>query len=68
MFLQTLTTYHRCYLRLFWQFSKDDHIKVLELDTVCFGIKSSRYLASKTLRQLAFNERDKYPRESVVVA
>ena len=61
--------------RLFITMSNDRYLFAVALNASkkinrtlnCNCIKSSPFLASKTLRQLAFNERDKYPRASVVV-
>ncbi|XP_031351735.1 uncharacterized protein LOC116177021 [Photinus pyralis] len=62
MYLQIqLTPEHRDYQRLIWRFNPNDPIKQYRLNTVTFGVTSSPYLAIRTLKELAKQERSKYP-------
>lgn len=50
----------RKYLRVFW-YDKNSKIVPFESQTVTFGVSSSAHLATRTLEQLAIDERDEFP-------
>lgn len=57
----------RKFQHILWRFSRDQPIKVYELNTVTYGVASSPYLAIRVLKQLADDEADKYPLGSKVL-
>ena len=62
MYLQILMSEpHRRFQRLLWRFSADEPIKLYECNTVAFGVRSSPFLALRTVKQLAHDEKDKFP-------
>lgn len=62
-----LSTDHRRYQRLLWRFSPNESIDTYELNTVSFGVKTSPFLALRTVHQLAEDERSSLPLASAVV-
>ncbi|XP_044740017.1 uncharacterized protein LOC123301344 [Chrysoperla carnea] len=48
-------------------FSAEEPIQICQLTTVAFGVKSSPYLALRTLRQLANDEAKKFPLASEII-
>lgn len=48
--------------RIFWRESQDEPIKTFELLTVTYGTSSASFLAIRTLRKLAEDSADRYPR------
>lgn len=62
MFLRILTDQNDTkYLRLLYRFDKNDPITVFEMSRVAFGLCCSTYLAIRTVRQLAADERQRFP-------
>ncbi|XP_055715021.1 uncharacterized protein LOC129809234 [Phlebotomus papatasi] len=62
MYLQVhLVPEHRNYQRFIWREHPSDDIKHYRFRTVCFGIASSPYLATRTLNQLADDEGQSFP-------
>ena len=51
----------RKYQRILYRFSPDEEIKIYEFTRVTFGLRSSPFLALRTVRQLANDERDNFP-------
>lgn len=49
------------YLRLLYRFDCNDPITVFEMSRVAFGLCCSTYLAIRTVRQLALDERERFP-------
>ncbi|XP_055622077.1 uncharacterized protein LOC129765689 [Toxorhynchites rutilus septentrionalis] len=47
--------------RIFWRFSQETPIEVYELLTVTYGLAPSSYLATRTLQQLADDEKESFP-------
>lgn len=58
---------HQRFQRILWRFSPNDPLDVYELSTVAFGVKSSPFLALRTLRQLAHDEAENHSQASVVL-
>ncbi|XP_074033910.1 uncharacterized protein [Leptinotarsa decemlineata] len=52
---------HWRYQRLLWRFSPDRPIDTYEIKVVAFGIKSSPFLALRTIKQLIEDEGEKFP-------
>uniref|UniRef100_A0A8D8MGU8 CCHC-type domain-containing protein n=1 Tax=Cacopsylla melanoneura TaxID=428564 RepID=A0A8D8MGU8_9HEMI len=59
---------HRKYLKFLWRSSPEEPIGTYQMNRVCFGVRSSPYLSLRTLRQLAFDERDNFPIASARVS
>ncbi|XP_052750978.1 uncharacterized protein LOC128200720 [Galleria mellonella] len=51
----------RPYQLIFWRESPDMPLQLYQLNTVTYGMKSSPYLAIRTLRQLAEDEESQFP-------
>ncbi|KAI5640192.1 pao retrotransposon peptidase domain-containing protein [Phthorimaea operculella] len=67
MYLQIeVPTEHRKYLRILFRFSNSDVIRTYQFNRVPFGLKSSPYLAMRTVRQLAQDMRPTYPDAATV--
>ena len=47
--------------RIFWQSSPQDHLREFELNTLTYGTAPAAFLATRTVNQLAIDERDSYP-------
>lgn len=58
---------HRHYQKILWRFSPSEMVRCYELTTLAFGVKSSPFLALRTVHQLATDEEKQYPRASEVV-
>ncbi|GBN28946.1 hypothetical protein AVEN_262210-1 [Araneus ventricosus] len=54
-------------LRILWKDSHNGPIKTYELATVTYGTASAPFLAMRTLKQLAIDERKRYPAEAAVL-
>uniref|UniRef100_V5GTD1 Peptidase aspartic putative domain-containing protein n=1 Tax=Anoplophora glabripennis TaxID=217634 RepID=V5GTD1_ANOGL len=52
---------------ILWRFSPDDPTEMYQLNTVTFGVKSSPFLAIRTVRQLAEDENSSLPLASETV-
>ncbi|XP_065094195.1 uncharacterized protein LOC135714754, partial [Ochlerotatus camptorhynchus] len=62
MFRQILTWLKdRPLQSILFRFSPDEEVAVYELNTVTYGTKSAPFLATRTLRQLAADEEDRFP-------
>nr|XP_015909769.1 uncharacterized protein LOC107441131 [Parasteatoda tepidariorum] len=53
--------------KILWKENKDSPVKTYALKTVSYGTAPASYLATKTLQQLAIDEKDKFPLASEVV-
>ncbi|GFW80472.1 uncharacterized protein TNCV_2415741 [Trichonephila clavipes] len=51
----------RCLQQILWKDNKHDRVKTYELQTVTYGMTSAPYLAQRTLRQLSYDEENKFP-------
>ncbi|KAK9501316.1 hypothetical protein O3M35_012053 [Rhynocoris fuscipes] len=58
---------HSLFQRILWRFSPEEPIEVYELTTVAFGVKSSPFLAIRTLHELVHWEGHKYPLASKAI-
>ncbi|KAL0812118.1 hypothetical protein ABMA28_009496 [Loxostege sticticalis] len=58
---------HRKYQRILYRFSETDPLEVFEFTRVTFGLRSSPFLALRTLRQLANDERHNWPNAASVL-
>lgn len=54
----------RKYQRIYWRKSLDDPLDTYELNTVTYGLSSSSFLSARCLKQLAIENKDKYPEAS----
>ncbi|GFT63440.1 integrase catalytic domain-containing protein [Trichonephila clavipes] len=54
-------------LRIVWKDKIDSPVKIFRLTTVTYGTKSAPYLATKSLKQLAIDDDDKYPLAAEVI-
>lgn len=52
---------HRKYLRILFRFASNDILRTYQFNRVPFGLKSSPYLAMRTVRQLANDMRPHFP-------
>ncbi|GFT02699.1 uncharacterized protein TNCV_829651 [Trichonephila clavipes] len=50
-----------CLQQILWKDNKHDRVKTYELQTVTYGMTSAPYLAQRTLRQLSYDEENKFP-------
>lgn len=55
------------YHRIVWRASVNSPLRDYRLKTVTFGIKSAPYLATRTLKQLADDEKEKYATAAIVL-
>ncbi|GBM08871.1 hypothetical protein AVEN_57423-1 [Araneus ventricosus] len=51
----------RKYLKILWKERPEENIKVFALETVTYGTTSAPFLATRTLLQLAKDERENFP-------
>ncbi|XP_061719995.1 uncharacterized protein LOC133527119 [Cydia pomonella] len=51
----------RPYQRILYRFSPEETIRVFQYNRVAFGLRSSPFLALRTVKQLVADEGDKYP-------
>lgn len=58
---------HRQYQRILWRFSPEERLQEFTLNTVTYGVKSSPYLALRTLQELASQECDNFPNASRIL-
>ena len=62
MYLRILVTpEHRKFQKIVWRFNETDSLQFYHLNVVTFGIKSSPYLAIRTVKQLAMDEKLNFP-------
>ncbi|GFV03937.1 integrase catalytic domain-containing protein [Trichonephila clavipes] len=54
-------------LRIVWKDKIDSLVKIFRLTTVTYGTKSAPYLATRSLKQLAIDDGDKYPLAAEVI-
>ncbi|KAL0883918.1 hypothetical protein ABMA27_015986 [Loxostege sticticalis] len=52
----------RRFQRILYRFSPDEPLKVYQFNRVCFGLKSSPFHALRTVKQLAADEGDSFPK------
>ena len=57
----------RRYQRLLWRQREEDAVSDYELNTVTYGLACAPYLAIRTLRQLAQDERSRFPRAASIL-
>ncbi|GFX67808.1 uncharacterized protein TNCV_1565091 [Trichonephila clavipes] len=57
----------RCLQQILWKDSKHDRVKTYELQTGTYGMTSAPYLAQRTLRQLSYDEENKFPVAALVL-
>ncbi|CAK1584058.1 unnamed protein product [Parnassius mnemosyne] len=57
----------RCYQHILYRHSPNDAIDVYELKTVTYGLSCSPFLAIRTLLQLAYDEKERFPLAAKVV-
>ncbi|XP_076684122.1 uncharacterized protein LOC143377087 [Andrena cerasifolii] len=57
----------RRFQRLLWRQREEDVVSDYELNTVTYGLACAPYLAIRTLRQLAQDERSKFPRAATIL-
>lgn len=58
---------YRKFQRILWRFGPEEPLKIYELTTVVFGLKSSPFAALRTIKQLASDEAERFPFASKVV-
>lgn len=58
----------RKYLRILFHFGEKDALRTFEFNRLPFGMKSSPYLAIRTIRQLPADEAPDYPEAASIVA
>ena len=51
----------KVYQKIIWRETFNESLKIYELNRVTFGTASATYLATRTLHQLADDERDSHP-------
>uniref|UniRef100_A0A8D9BZC5 Reverse transcriptase domain-containing protein n=1 Tax=Cacopsylla melanoneura TaxID=428564 RepID=A0A8D9BZC5_9HEMI len=67
MFLQILVNENDCkFQKLLWRFDLSQPLTTYEMKVVIFGMKSSPFLAQRTVRQLVDNEIKNYPGASKI--
>lgn len=59
--------HHRSFQRFLYRFSPEAPLDTYHFNRVCFGLRSSPFLALRTLRQLASDERERFPRAAAVL-
>lgn len=59
--------HHRSFQRFLYRFSPEVPLEMYHFNRVCFGIRSSPFLALRTLRQLASDERERFPHAAAVL-
>lgn len=57
----------RCYQHILWRERASDEIKTFELMTNTYGLRSSGYVAMRSLKQLATDEGTRYPRAADIL-
>lgn len=57
----------RCYQHIIWRESPSEPIKTYELVTNTYGLRSAPFIAVRSLHQLAYDERERYPRAADVI-
>lgn len=58
---------HACLQNILWRDSPDEPIQCIRLDTVTYGLKSSNYLATRCLKELASQYKHTYPLASFIL-
>ncbi|GFU80887.1 uncharacterized protein TNCV_5048831 [Trichonephila clavipes] len=54
-------------LNALWKDNKHDRVKTYELQTVTYGMTSAPYLEQRTLKQLSYDEENKFPAAAPVL-
>ncbi|XP_059062673.1 uncharacterized protein LOC131855416 [Achroia grisella] len=57
----------RRFQRILYRFSPDEPLQVYQFNRVCFGLKSSPFLALRTIKQLATDEGESFPKAKEAV-
>ena len=52
---------HRIFHLILWRYHQNDTLGIRKLNTVTYGVRPSSFLATRTLKQLAIDEQEKYP-------
>ncbi|XP_065093422.1 uncharacterized protein LOC135714080 [Ochlerotatus camptorhynchus] len=55
------------YLRMFWRSNPSKQLKVFELTTVTYGTASAPFQATRALKQLAMDEKERFPMAAEIV-
>ncbi|XP_065094004.1 uncharacterized protein LOC135714552 [Ochlerotatus camptorhynchus] len=55
------------YLRMFWRSNPSQQLKVFELTTVTYGTASAPFQATRALKQLAMDEKERFPMAAEIV-
>lgn len=62
MYLQILLSEgDRKYQKILYRFNKNEPLRIFQFNSVAFGLRSSPFLAMRTVRQLAYEERERFP-------
>ncbi|GFW05669.1 integrase catalytic domain-containing protein [Trichonephila clavipes] len=56
-----ITPSQRDYVRIMWKSDKNDPVSTYRLNTVTYGTTSAPFLATRTLKQIAIDNREKFP-------
>nr|XP_049692272.1 uncharacterized protein LOC126053679 [Helicoverpa armigera] len=59
---------HRKYQKILFRFNTAEPIREFQFNRVAFGLKSSPFLAMRTVRQLSEDEKHRFPRASIVAS
>ena len=67
MYLRILVSEeHRKFQKILFRFNEHEPIRIFQFNSVAFGLRSSPYLAMRTVRQLTADEGDRFPRAAQV--
>lgn len=67
MYLRIMVTEsHRKYQKILYRFHDNEEIGVYQFNSLAFGLNCSPFLAMRTLRKLASDERDRHPKAAEV--
>ncbi|XP_059057825.1 uncharacterized protein LOC131851351 [Achroia grisella] len=66
--LQVVREPDRRFQRILYRFSTDDPVTEYEFNRVCFGLRSSPFLALRVVQQLVEDEGDKFPAAAAVAS
>ncbi|XP_052741850.1 uncharacterized protein LOC128198806 [Bicyclus anynana] len=58
---------HRKFQRILFRFSNNEPLEIYEFNRVTFGLRSSPFLALRTLRELAKREKDRWPAAAAII-
>ncbi|XP_018314293.1 uncharacterized protein, partial [Mycetomoellerius zeteki] len=63
-----ITEEHRKFQRILWRWSREEPIRIFELNTVTYGMSSSSFIAIRCLQELAHQFKKQYPLASEVIS